>query len=135
MGIYLYKTITMLPESNYVMIIDDDIHLCHLLSTMLYTKNLNVVCAYSIREANDYMQRKEPSLVFLDNKLPDGTGLNYLARLTHDHPSVKVVMITGDATEETKEQALANGCMGFLDKPFSFLKVSELVDKALTVNH
>ena len=124
----------MLPDSNYVMIIDDDIHLCHLLSTMLYTKNLNVVCAYSIHEADDYIEKREPSLVFLDNQLPDGRGLEFLQKLKSAHASTKVVMITGDPSDEMRKEAIDKGCIGFLDKPFSFLKVSELVDKALGVS-
>jgi two-component system OmpR family response regulator len=120
----------MLPDGSYVMIVDDDTNLCHLLSTMLYTKNQNVVCAYSLHEAEDYINRKEPFLVFLDNTLPDGIGIDFLNRLKSEHPKLKVAMITGDPSEELKQQALTEGCIGFLEKPFSYLRVSELVEQA-----
>ena len=123
----------MLPDSNYVMIIDDDIQLCHLLSTMLYTKNVNVVCAYTISEAEKIMQQRPPFLVFLDNSLPDGNGIEFLDKLRTEYPEIKEVMITGDASEELKQRALEHGCLAFLEKPFSYRVVSELIEKTMTV--
>lgn len=125
----------MVPNRPYVMIIDDDNNLCDLLSTMLYTKNVNVLCAYSVKEAEEHMVRSQPFLVFLDNNLPDGYGIDFLSRLRIMHPDVKVVMITGDSSEELKQQALTEGCIGFLEKPFSYLRVSELLDQAMHHQH
>jgi DNA-binding NtrC family response regulator len=117
------------------MIIDDDNNLCDLLSTMLYTRNVNVLCAYSIQEAENHISIKQPFLVFLDNSLPDGLGIDFLTRVKTTYPDLKVVMITADATEELKQQALTEGVIGFLEKPFSYLRIKELLEQAMETQH
>lgn len=121
----------MVPGRPYVMIIDDEINLCDLLSTMLYTKNVNVLCAYTLKEAEDHIKTRPPFLLFLDNRLPDGFGIDFLARIREEHPDIKVVLITGAIDPELEQQALTEGCIGVLEKPFSYLKVSELVEQAM----
>ena len=40
-------------------------------------------------------------------------------------------MISGFDDEALKKKATSQGCFAFLEKPFSYRKVSELLDKAL----
>ncbi|MBC7946316.1 MAG: response regulator [Chitinophagaceae bacterium] len=121
----------MIPDGPYVMIIDDEVSLCDLLSTMLYTKGVNVSCVYSLAEAEAYIRNKQPFIIFLDNHLPDGYGIDFLSKMKTEFPKLKFVMITGDYNEELKQQALTEGCIGFLEKPFSYLRVSELLQEAM----
>ena len=59
-----------------------------------------------------------PSLIILDNKLPDGYGVDYISHVKKKYPSVRIIMITGfDAS--VKDVAMENGADLFLEKPFT----------------
>jgi len=115
-----------------VMIVDDDEVMCNLLSTMLTTKNVHVICAHSIAEAKNYIHAGTgPSVVFLDHLLPDGLGLDFLTEIRAFNKKIKVIMITGCDEKDVGEEAMRHGCFAFLEKPFSYLKISALLEKAL----
>jgi DNA-binding response OmpR family regulator len=68
--------------------------------------------------AEEYLAEELPSLIILDNKLPDGYGVDYISLLKKRYPSIKIIMITGfDAS--VKDVAMENGADMFLEKPFT----------------
>ena len=114
------------------MIVDDDDVMCNLLSTMLITKNVHVICTHSIADAKNYIHAGiAPSVVFLDQLLPDGQGLDFLTDIKAFNKKIKVIMITGCDEKYVRDEAMRQGCFAYLEKPFSYLKISELLDKAL----
>jgi DNA-binding NarL/FixJ family response regulator len=58
----------------------------------------------------------DTDLVLLDLHLPDQHGLQVLATVAQRHPSVAVVMLSGDKDPATIQQALAGGAQGFIPK-------------------
>ncbi len=71
-----------------------------------------------------------PDLCLLDMHLPDTTGLALRDRLAQDAAtsSIACVLVTADATEDTRRLALEHGFAGVLHKPFdlgTFLQVIE----------
>jgi DNA-binding NarL/FixJ family response regulator len=58
----------------------------------------------------------DTDLVLLDLHLPDQDGLQVLATVAQRHPSVAVVMLSGDKDPATIHQALAAGAQGFIPK-------------------
>jgi DNA-binding response OmpR family regulator len=72
----------------------------------------------NILTAEEYLTKELPSLIILDNKLPDGYGVDYISHLKKRYPSIKIIMITGfDAS--VKDVAMENGADLFLEKPFT----------------
>jgi two-component system OmpR family response regulator len=71
-------------------------------------------------------------LVLCDLVLLEGSGIDVLHSLARRRPGLPVVMITGYATREHEEEALAAGAAGFLPKPF---ESSELLDAVRRVLH
>jgi len=76
-----------------------------------------------------------PDLLLLDVNMPVLSGfdvMQLLARWTHGPIRVPVLVLTADATDETKHQALALGARDFLTKPFDpeevRLRVSNLLE-------
>ena len=71
-----------------------------------------------LKAAEEYLQNEQPSVLILDNKLPDGFGMDFIPFLKKNHPAVKIIMISGyDASAE--DAALESGADIFLQKPFT----------------
>jgi DNA-binding NarL/FixJ family response regulator len=60
--------------------------------------------------------RTRPDVVLLDIRLPDVDGLTVLGQLRKEHPSVKVVMLSGISDPAVEREALALGAAGYLGK-------------------
>lgn len=109
------------------LIIDDETDICYLLSRLLKQKNLDTAFVNTLSEADKALKRDQPGIIFLDNHLPDGLGINYLAYIKKNYPDSKVVMITAHDSADDREKALKNGADFFIGKPFT----SDIIYKAV----
>jgi two-component system, OmpR family, response regulator len=113
-----------------VLIIEDEGDLCLLLNILLDEKGMEVDHAQSLAKAEEYLLQDEPSLVLLDNRLPDGFGIDYIKHIKDLHPSTRVIMISGvDAA--AKDVAIENGADIFLKKPFTKAELFQSVVQLL----
>lgn len=102
-----------------VLIIDDERDICYLLSTLLKQKNLTTEYVNTLSDATDSLKKDIPEIIFLDNHLPDGLGINYIAYIKTHYPSAKIVMITAHDTASDRSNALSQGADYFIGKPFT----------------
>lgn len=78
---------------------------------------------FSGEDALDYLQQEGGAsivLVLSDINMPGMTGLELLRAIKHDYHDVPVHMITAYGSDETRQQALAEGADGYLTKPLDF---------------
>ena len=109
-----------------MLIIDDDESLCILLKTYLQ-KIFAVHIEHSLAEANEYLLTHECSILFLDNSLPDGKGLEFISTIRNRNEDTKIVLMTGDASTTIKDRALQAGAVRFMAKPFRLSLVGEII--------
>ncbi|MBW8684733.1 response regulator [Chitinophaga rhizophila] len=120
----------MKNKARKVLIIEDEGDLCLLLNILLEGKGTEVEHVQSIAEAEEFLLHEKPSLIILDNRLPDGFGIDFLSFVKEEHPSTKVIMISGvDVAAE--DVALENGADAFLKKPFTKAQLHEKVTRLL----
>ena len=112
------------------MIVDDERDLCMLLSMILKQKNLNPSCVNCIADAKKAINQVNPSLLFLDNKLPDGYGINFISEVKKKSPYT-IVMITAHNSSTGQNQAIQNGADYFISKPFSSVMIKNTIDQLL----
>ena len=91
------------------LIIDDERDICFLLSNILRNSNVDVQFVNSITEGKDYLQKINPNLLFLDNHLPDGFGIDFISYVKKEHAQTKIVMVTAHDTPEDRKRALDCG--------------------------
>ena len=72
-----------------------------------------------------------PDVVFLDVKMPGLDGLDVLARLREDDPSIPVIMISGHGTIDTAVEATRKGAYDFLQKPLDTDRLLVTLRRAL----
>ena len=70
-------------------------------------------------------------LVLLDMKLPDQSGLEVLAQIRQDAPTVPVVMVTAIAEPKPAVQAIKLGAADYLTKPFDVDEIRLVVERVL----
>lgn len=118
------------PEKLKALIIDDETDICYLLGSLLKQKNFQTVFAGSVSEAEKILAGEtEHAIIFLDNHLPDGFGVNYIVRLKRRYPSSTIVMITAHDTIADRERAQEQGVDYFIGKPFSKETIFSIIEK------
>jgi len=105
-------------KTKKALIIEDEADMCLLLNIMLNDDDVDVDHVKSLSAAKEYLANEQPSVVLLDNKLPDGYGVDFITFIKSYYPNVKIIMISGyDASVE--DVALDSGADIFLQKPFT----------------
>jgi DNA-binding response OmpR family regulator len=112
-----------------ILVVEDEGQIGLVLDMILSDRKLDLDYVNNLLDASEYLERNQPSLVILDNKLPDGYGVDFISFIKKKYPSVKIIMISGFAT--ARDVALENGADMFLEKPFSMDNVNEAIDKVL----
>jgi two-component system OmpR family response regulator len=116
------------PKKLTALIIDDETDICFLLSSILRQRNYQTMFAGSLSEADAILSNgTHHSVIFLDNHLPDGLGVNNISRIKSKCPSSRIIMITAHDTTSDREKAQQEGVDSFIGKPFS----KEIIFKTL----
>ena len=110
-----------------VLVVEDEGEMGLLLNLILSEKDLELDYVNNLLAADEYLQKEKPSIIILDNKLPDGFGVDFINYLKKKYPDVKIIMISGFAS--ARDVALANGADMFFEKPFTKNELSESIDK------
>ena len=108
------------------LIIDDEEDICMLLKMILKKHNMDVHVALNLAEGIRTTALVKPSVIFLDNNLPDGLGIENIEKIKAISTASKVMMIS--AMSNLQEKAIANGAFMFIDKPLTSIKIKEALD-------
>lgn len=119
------------PKKLKALIIDDEQDICYLLGSLLKKKHFDMDYVFSLKEAKAMLYTNDPSIIFLDNHLPDGLGINFIGYIKSTHPLTKIVMITAQDTAADRKLALSAGADYFLSKPFTKEIINTTVEKLL----
>lgn len=101
------------------LIVDDEKDICYLLTSILMKKNIPTLRAGSLEEAQKLIETQTPSIIFLDNHLPDGLGVEHIQRLKTTYPESKIIMITAHDNPSDRDKAFREGADFFISKPFT----------------
>lgn len=121
-----------LDQDIEALIVEDEIDICFLLKGILKKRNLQSTCAYNIHEAQEVLAIQHPSIVFLDNNLPDGYGVDFIQEIRDSYPLIRIIMITADDTLTNKNKALKAGADFFIGKPFTMDAINRTIDTAMS---
>ncbi len=115
--------------SNKILVVEDEGQIGLILNMILSDRKFELDYVNNLLAAGEYLEKTKPSVIILDNKLPDGYGVDYISHIKRKYPSVKIIMISGFSTDE--DVALENGADVFIEKPFTKAKVNEALDNVL----
>jgi len=79
-----------------VLIVDDEPDVCFLFGKILKMRNLRTDFANNLADASRSVQEDPPSVIFLDNSLPDGQGIDFISFLKERYPDTRIIIITAN---------------------------------------
>ncbi len=110
---------------NHVLIVDDEVDIRGSLEAILREEDYAVTTTGTATEALTLLRDADFQAVLLDIWLPDGDGLDVLAKIQHSEDgdrrpgAPEVIMISGHGTIEAAVRATKLGAYDFLEKPLS----------------
>ncbi|MEP7278781.1 MAG: response regulator [Bacteroidota bacterium] len=113
------------------LIIDDETDIWLLLSKILRKHNLKTYYVNSLEAATKRLAQEVPAIIFLDNHLPDGFGLDFIQFIKNNYAGVKIVMITGYDRQSDRHRAMNEGADLFISKPFTSATIHETIKQLL----
>ena len=102
-----------------ILVIDDDAQDRDLISAVLEERGYEVMLAESGRTGLALCHRQRIDAVVLDLRMPEMDGRSVLQQLRTLHPSLPVVVFSGEGTEAVELDVLDRGATAFIQKAFS----------------
>ena len=122
-------TMTKPRQAKKLLVVEDQGETCLILDLILSDRKFELDYVNNLLDADEYLSKNKPSMIILDNKLPDGFGVDFISYVKKKYPKIKIIMISGFST--ARDVAMENGADAFLDKPFSMENVNETIDRVL----
>jgi two-component system response regulator AtoC len=115
-------------RDRQILIVDDEPKMRRVLQIMLQQMGCRTLSAANGREALDAFRANAVDLVITDLRMPEMDGIGLLAALRAQQSDVPVMVITAHGTVETAVQAMKQGAVDYLLRPFD-IDVLELAVK------
>ena len=122
---------TMRPMPKTILVVDDDAAACWALQEALQSHGYTVQIANGAAAAKRAIRRSLPALVITDVRMPGGSGLDLLAELQQEWPTIPVVVATAYGSVETASTAIGRGAFDYLPKPLDITRTLAVVERAL----
>ncbi len=118
-----------------ILLVDDDPFTRRLFENLFRDGAIELVTAINVAEARNAYELGDFNLVILDQRLPDGNGLDLFAEMRKLRPRQTALMITGYAQVRDAMRAVRDGLFDYLTKPFENLEELEaVISKALEMD-
>ena len=117
-----------------VLVVDDDAAVCWALEQALKSNSYAVTIAADAAAAKRALRRIKVDVVLSDIRMPGQSGLELLAELRSEYPSLPVVVMTAHGTMETAIEAVQRGAFDYLPKPIDLDRTLEILKRALGEN-
>jgi FixJ family two-component response regulator len=118
-------------RTNLVAVVDDDDLLRVALRRLLKASGLGAVSFESAEDLLNSGRLPEIACLIADVRMPGMSGLELQAKLKAEQCPVPIIFITAHGDAKTRIQAMRDGAVEFLTKPFDNAVLLEMVHAAL----
>lgn len=120
------------PKS--VLVVDDASFIRTMIRDILEPEGYVVYEAVNGRDAVEKVKEIAPDLVVMDFVMPEVDGLSALRHMRRADPQLRVVMVSATRDPGVVEEALSEGAMAFVHKPFQPGRIRETVWSCLAAH-
>lgn len=114
-----------------ILIIDDDPNISTIISQLAEDSGYMPATASNLTDGLSILETASFDLVFLDVRLPDGSGLTALPRIRSSKGQPDVIIITGAGDPDGAELAIQNGAWDYIEKGSSLKQITFSMERAL----
>jgi DNA-binding NtrC family response regulator len=114
-----------------LLVLDDERRMVDIVSMVLRRDGHEVTACTSATEALQCLNEEPFDLLITDLRMPDADGLDVLKRARAAHPTLPVILMTAHASVATAIEAMKEGAVDYVEKPFNNDELKSLVRRAL----
>ncbi len=111
-----------------ILLVDDDAFSRRFIQDLLRDRDIDLQIAVNCAQARVAFRSADFNLVLLDQRLPDGSGLDLFTEMRRDRPRQVAILITAYAEVRDAVRATRDGLFDYLTKPFQDI---EALDAAI----
>jgi DNA-binding NtrC family response regulator len=121
-----------MPTENKInlLLVDDEVKFLESISQRLALKNFEVTTASNGGEAIEAAEKGYFDVAIVDFQMPGMDGTQVLKTLKAKHKYLEIIMLTGHATIDSAVESTKLGAFKYLEKPYEFEKLVEIVKEA-----
>lgn len=120
-----------MTQKPKILLIDDELESCKALSQLLTQVGYSVEISHSGEHALTLLKKQLFDLIISDLVLPGISGIDILKHVKEDSPDTCVILITGKASTETAVEAMREGALDYITKPFNLDRLKIQIAKAM----
>ena len=113
-----------------LLIVDDELGSREALR-VIFSREYTVFSASTGEEAQAVLSREQVDLVLLDVVMPERSGLDLLRQTHADYPDLPVIMVSASTAIPPVVEAIRQGAVDFIGKPFDVENIRHVVRRAL----
>ena len=117
-------------RARKVLLIDDDASLRRVTEYSLHSAGFNVLSAADGKQGLASFRADCPEVVITDIQMPGMSGYEVLRQIKAERPETQVIVITAHSSVEKAVEAMKQGALDYLSKPFSRDELIIVVEKA-----
>jgi len=118
-------------NSKLIAIVDDDKSVQNALRDLIESEGLSALCFGSAEEFLESGERRNAACLIADIRMPGMSGLELQAKLNAERCRLPIIFITAHGDAKMRIQAMCDGAVEFLTKPFDNTVLLETVQAAL----
>jgi DNA-binding NtrC family response regulator len=113
-----------------ILLVDDEIDFLRAISERLSLKGFDVVAAPNGNDAIASAEKDLFDVALVDFQMPGMDGAQVLKLLKERHNYLEIIMLTGHATIDSAVECTKLGAFKYLEKPYDFEKLVEVIKEA-----
>ncbi len=125
----------MSNQESYILIVEDEPHIAHLLEVNLQIDNYRTITADTGEEAWMHIVKALPQLILLDVMLPDTDGNTLCKKIKNQYPNIPILMLSALGQSSDRIRGLKSGADDYMPKPFNLEELLLKVQKLLKLYH
>jgi FixJ family two-component response regulator len=118
-------------SSKLIAIVDDDKSVQSALQDLVESEGLSTLCFGSAEQFLDSGAQRNAACLIADIRMPGMSGLELQAKLKADRCRIPIIFITAHGDAKMQTQALREGAVKFLAKPFDNTVLLEALHAAI----
>jgi DNA-binding response OmpR family regulator len=110
-----------------ILIVDDELDVCEFMQNYFKKRRIDTVIANNGAQAVVMFSTYKPDLMLLDVKMNGLDGLQVLEEVIRDNPNAKVIMLSGEESQDIVDKAKTLGALDFIHKPLELSELQKVV--------